>query len=306
MDRMVFGNLINNMTLYGTPGMPNDIGERLRFQQTVLQNLAFWQNYNHYTSAIMAAQNFLPPSPLSLLTTTTPPQILISSNSSSIHKNRVRSISGTPKDDLEETPRNKNYREMIKCNSCDKCFKTRKEHRQHIILHHERRFECERCTKTFLTQGLLDGHINKKHSPDDGKKIKNVNEKYCKQFQCKICDRSYETYYNYKEHLAKHDGKIFKCSVCNKLLSGQSALSRHTKIHSKPHECIICKDRFSSAYDLDCHFSYYHSSIKRFRCQFCNRALYNYSGKLRHERLCLGTNTNDKNIKEGEEKENND
>lgn len=48
----------------------------------------------------------------------------------------------------------------------------------------------------------------------------------------------------------------------------------------------MCTSRFSSAYDLDCHFSYYHSTIKRFKCFHCNRVLYNYSGKLRHERLC--------------------
>lgn len=49
---------------------------------------------------------------------------------------------------------------------------------------------------------------------------------------------------------------------------------------------MLCTSRFSSAYDLDCHFSYYHSTIKRFKCFHCNRVLYNYSGKLRHERLC--------------------
>lgn len=49
---------------------------------------------------------------------------------------------------------------------------------------------------------------------------------------------------------------------------------------------MMCTSRFSSAYDLDCHFSYYHSSVKRFKCFHCDRVLYNYSGKLRHERLC--------------------
>lgn len=61
----------------------------------------------------------------------------------------------------------------------------------------------------------------------------------------------------------------------------------HSKIHDKPHECVICSNRFSSTYDLDCHFSYYHSTFKRFKCEYCDRVLYNYSGKLRHERLCV-------------------
>ncbi|VDM37421.1 unnamed protein product [Toxocara canis] len=148
----------------------------------------------------------------------------------------------------------------------------------HIIIHHERRYECERCTRTFVSEKRMYAHQMKKHS---GK-----TDPRRKLYRCEQCGRTYETFYNFKEHLAKHDGKLFECSICNKQLSGQSALSRHSKIHDKPHECMLCSSRFSSAYDLDCHFSYYHSAIKRFKCEYCERVLYNYSGKLRHERLC--------------------
>uniref|UniRef100_A0A0N4ZQ84 Zinc finger protein n=1 Tax=Parastrongyloides trichosuri TaxID=131310 RepID=A0A0N4ZQ84_PARTI len=312
MDGIVFSDIMNHIALFGAQQLIDDPEERIRLHQATMRNIALWHNYNQYTSALMASQNIIPQTPLSLLTT---PQAMLaqSGNTQNFFQRyglRENDTPTTATTDTDETPKRGRSIEMISCDSCDKMFKTKKEQRQHSILHHERKFECERCTKTFLTSELLSMHVNKKHTPDNVKKSKNndCHGKISKQFQCKICDRSYETYYNYKEHLAKHEGKTFQCNVCNKLLSGQSALSRHTKIHSKPHECIICKDRFSSAYDLDCHFSYYHSSVKRFRCQYCDRALYNYSGKLRHERLCA-VNINERNslLKDNnEEKENDD
>ncbi|VDK89282.1 unnamed protein product [Onchocerca ochengi] len=156
----------------------------------------------------------------------------------------------------------------------------------HVMAHHERKYECEQCARTFVSEKRLRAHELKKHPAHTTNFMKENNNGERKLFECNQCDRTYETFYNFKEHLAKHKGKLFRCTICNKHLSGQSALSRHAKIHEKPHECMMCSSRFSSAYDLDCHFSYYHSTIKRFKCFHCDRVLYNYSGKLRHERLC--------------------
>uniref|UniRef100_A0A1I7XXB9 C2H2-type domain-containing protein n=1 Tax=Steinernema glaseri TaxID=37863 RepID=A0A1I7XXB9_9BILA len=174
------------------------------------------------------------------------------------------------------------------CKQCDRVFKSARELQEHCTKLHERLHECAKCVKTFSTSEKLDLHIRKKHTVLPLKKRMSLEGKENAKpvYQCERCDKRYETYYNYREHMQKHDGKVFECSQCGKRLSGQSALSRHSKIHNKPHECAMCSERFSSAYDLDCHFSYYHSTFKRFRCQFCDRALYNYSGKLRHQRLC--------------------
>ncbi|KAK0409781.1 hypothetical protein QR680_004753 [Steinernema hermaphroditum] len=174
------------------------------------------------------------------------------------------------------------------CKQCDRVFKSARELQEHCTKLHERLHECAKCVKTFPTSEKLDLHIRKKHTVLPLKKRMSLEGKENGKpiYQCERCDKRYETYYNYREHVQKHDGKVFECSQCGKRLSGQSALSRHSKIHNKPHECAMCSERFSSAYDLDCHFSYYHSTFKRFRCQFCDRALYNYSGKLRHQRVC--------------------
>uniref|UniRef100_A0A915BBL1 C2H2-type domain-containing protein n=1 Tax=Parascaris univalens TaxID=6257 RepID=A0A915BBL1_PARUN len=133
-----------------------------------------------------------------------------------------------------------------KCPSCNKIYKSKKDLQDHIIIHHERRYECERCTRTFVSEKRMHAHQMKKHSVLSLKKVK--TDKGGKLYRCERCERTYETYYNFKEHLAKHDGKLFECSICNKQLSGQSALSRHSKIHDKPHECMMCSNRFSSAY----------------------------------------------------------
>uniref|UniRef100_A0A0R3RQH8 Zinc finger protein n=1 Tax=Elaeophora elaphi TaxID=1147741 RepID=A0A0R3RQH8_9BILA len=171
------------------------------------------------------------------------------------------------------------------CPICGKIYGSSKDLQDHVMAHHERKYECEKCARTFVSEKRMRAHELKKHSAHATNFVKENNGER-KLFECNQCDRTYETFYNFKEHLAKHKGKLFRCTICSKHLSGQSALSRHAKIHEKPHECIMCTSRFSSAYDLDCHFSYYHSTVKRFKCFHCNRVLYNYSGKLRHERLC--------------------
>ncbi|VIO98078.1 Zinc finger, C2H2 type family protein [Brugia malayi] len=176
------------------------------------------------------------------------------------------------------------------CPICGRIYGSFKDFQDHMMAHHERKYECEKCARTFVSEKRMRAHELKKHSAHISNTVKENNGER-KLFECNQCDRTYETFYNFKEHLAKHKGKLFRCTICNKHLSGQSALSRHAKIHEKPHECMMCTSRFSSAYDLDCHFSYYHSTIKRFKCFHCNRVLYNYSGKLRHERLCSLKNT---------------
>uniref|UniRef100_A0A1I7VRG7 Zinc finger protein n=1 Tax=Loa loa TaxID=7209 RepID=A0A1I7VRG7_LOALO len=148
------------------------------------------------------------------------------------------------------------------CPICGKIYESTKDLQDHVIAHHERKYECEKCARTFVSEKRLRAHELKKHSVHITNFVKENNDER-KLFECNQCDRTYETFYNFREHLAKHKGKLFRCTVCDKHLSGQSALSRHTKIHEKPHECMMCTSRFSSAYDLDCHFS-----------------------KLRHERLC--------------------
>ncbi|CAG9537944.1 unnamed protein product [Cercopithifilaria johnstoni] len=181
------------------------------------------------------------------------------------------------------------------CPICGRIYGSSKDLQDHLMAHHERKYECEKCARTFVSEKRMRAHEIKKHSAHSTNFVKENGER--KLFECNQCDRTYETFYNFKEHLAKHKGKLFRCTICSKHLSGQSALSRHAKIHEKPHECMMCTSRFSSAYDLDCHFSYYHSTIKRFKCFHCNRVLYNYSGKLRHERLCsLKTNVFQKTI----------
>ncbi|KAM3718102.1 Zinc finger protein [Dirofilaria immitis] len=176
------------------------------------------------------------------------------------------------------------------CPICGRICETNRDLQDHIIAHHERKYECKKCARTFVSEKRLRAHELKKHSAHISSNFVKENNSERKLFECNQCDRTYETFYNFKEHLAKHKGKLFRCTICSKHLSGQSALSRHAKIHEKPHECIMCTSRFSSAYDLDCHFSYYHSTIKRFKCFHCDRVLYNYSGKLRHERLCSQKN----------------
>ncbi|VDK82480.1 unnamed protein product [Litomosoides sigmodontis] len=150
------------------------------------------------------------------------------------------------------------------CPMCSRIYKSSKDLQDHVLTHHERKYECEKCARTFVSEKRMRTHELKKHSAHATNSVKEANGGR-KLFECNQCDRTYETFYNFKEHLAKHKGKLFRCTICSKHLSGQSALSRHAKIHEKPHECMMCNSRFSSAYDLDC--------------------------KLRHERLCSLKNT---------------
>lgn len=67
--------------------------------------------------------------------------------------------------------------------------------------------------------------------------------------------------------------EVFKCGVCNKVLSCRGSYERHTRMHqdSKPYKCSYCPKTFVEACKKAVH-ERVHSGSKPFPCQQCNKS----------------------------------
>ncbi|VDN87284.1 unnamed protein product, partial [Brugia pahangi] len=95
------------------------------------------------------------------------------------------------------------------CPICGRIYGSFKDFQDHMMAHHEHKYECEKCARTFVSEKRMRAHELKKHSAHISNTVKENNGER-KLFECNQCDRTYETFYNFKEHLAKHKGKLFR------------------------------------------------------------------------------------------------
>jgi hypothetical protein len=65
-----------------------------------------------------------------------------------------------------------------------------------------------------------------------------------------------------------------------------SSVTGHEASHDLPLQCPMCDKRFGRKDYLNCHFSLHHADNKLFKCQFCDKPVYDLSSKLQHERKC--------------------
>ena len=73
-----------------------------------------------------------------------------------------------------------------------------------------------------------------------------MEKKVEKNFKCEICEKSFSTTQNHKQHVNCVHGKDkrFICNVCNKTFGSQKELTEHVKsIHQEIHK--ICPIRLA-------------------------------------------------------------
>ena len=110
-------------------------------------------------------------------------------------------------------------------------------------------FECTICHQNFTFKTQL-----KKHIFDNHKGIKS------EIFQCKECEKSFSSRWNFQQHEKAHEKAktdIFCCSTCNKYFKSSWKLQRHERIHqrTKPFECSSCNLQFIFKTELENHIS---------------------------------------------------
>lgn len=107
-------------------------------------------------------------------------------------------------------------------------------------------FDCEGCCKSFKKPIDLRRHFDAVHEKK-------------KPFACQFpqCDKSFSLKCTLLRHKETHSSirKMVECPVCHKLLSTQSSLNLHLRIHDnlKPHQCGDCNLSFRTPGNLQSH-----------------------------------------------------
>lgn len=150
-----------------------------------------------------------------------------------------------------------------------------------------------------------------------------MNEKFIEQhvqLKCKVCGATLATFKDFQRHFRiKHDAPayikccgvrfyskqrmvkhiqshvnpdLFKCQICNKVLSGPNNLkshiaSFHTDKDKLQHACNICGDRFTTSFILKTHMIV-HQEGNKVTCDICNKSFKHLNSAQRHKRMQHG------------------
>lgn len=163
----------------------------------------------------------------------------------------------------------------LMCPICQKLFTVASSLTNHIRLHHpetlpgyvKREYECYLCSKNFLHDTSLRGHMVNSHLRSRPKKD-----------LCSQCGKCFSSGRKLDLHLMRADHqtsntvnvKNFQCDYCSKRFAQRSSLLDHESIHTgeRRHECF-CGKRFASRTNLYTH-RFTHKKEKRLQCHLCD------------------------------------
>ncbi|XP_029051797.1 zinc finger protein 480-like [Osmia bicornis bicornis] len=163
-------------------------------------------------------------------------------------------------------------------------------------------------------------------SIENNEKIDQQDSKISKvvaiKFQCTVCEKSFSTSYNYKQHIGTHfadqqkfhckeckmsfawkstlnkhiasnhrpEGpQRFACDICKKIYSTSSQVNEHVKrdhLKERNHVCSQCGKSFFKKYDLKIH-NRIHTDERPYVCRACGKRFHHRSHIIRHERIHL-------------------
>lgn len=128
------------------------------------------------------------------------------------------------------------------CPTCGKGFTQNGSLKQHIFIHTgERPFICEICDRSFTQAKTLTFHM-RRHTGE-------------KPYQCVTCGQSFRQRDGLKRHVQiKHCEQlqeVFSCSICEKVLGSQTALTNHRKKHTAESTGEMAVVYYSDEYKKD-------------------------------------------------------
>ncbi|KAG7190062.1 hypothetical protein KM043_006204 [Ampulex compressa] len=155
--------------------------------------------------------------------------------------------------------------DTLKCDVCNKSFKTSFQLLRHNRLKHAREedittrnFPCDLCPKRYPDQNSLARH-RKTHTGD-------------RPFQCLECHKNFPTSTALRRHLTLHNSQSrpLPCIYCGRRFVEKSSLAKHEQSHlsgdQRTHTCDVCQKSFLHATDLSLHKKY-HDPDKKFDCE---------------------------------------
>lgn len=168
----------------------------------------------------------------------------------------------------------------LKCDICNKSFKTSCQLLRHNRLKHAREedittrnFPCDLCPKRYPDQTSLARH-RKTHTGD-------------RPFQCLECQKNFPTSTALRRHLTLHNSQSrpLPCIYCGRRFMDKTSLAKHEESHmpneQRKYTCDICQKTFHHITDLSMHKKY-HDPDKKFDCEVCGREFNRLNNLQRH------------------------
>ncbi len=199
----------------------------------------------------------------------------------------------------------------IKCESCDKMFKSRTARRYHFEQVHEDKYnyECKLCDKKYKQKILLKRHM-RWHTDRYGQKCdecgkgfpltsqltkhkKLVHSVLTFDFECELCHHKFKTKGSLWIHKKSHEDAKVKCNQCEKVYKNNKGLSAHLEqVHSeeKKYECQQCGNKYKQQRMLLQHTKSVHQP-KQFKCRDCEKCFafhYDLTAHVKRGHLNIG------------------
>lgn len=176
----------------------------------------------------------------------------------------------------------------VKCDMCEKEFKSISNLRAHKLLHTERSrdFSCHVCGKMFFTKGALKTHMS-------------VHEDV-KPYKCEFCQMAFKARGNLISHISLHSGaKPFICEQCGKSFRVKRHLKSHSIVHTDlmPYSCEYCNKQFRFKTRLNLHLRQ-HTGSRPYNCFYCQRNFTNGSNHKKHMKRRHNIDTSKKKFTE--------
>lgn len=165
-----------------------------------------------------------------------------------------------------------NVESDLKCQHCNKEFKSRSNLQQHKLVHtnRSRDFSCHICGKMFFTKGTLSTHM--------------TTHEDTKPYKCDYCGMAFRARGNLQSHISLHsEAKPFVCEQCGKSFRVKRHLKSHSIVHTDlmPYVCEYCNKAFRFKTRLNLHLRQ-HTGAKPYNCIYCQREFTNGSNFKKH------------------------
>ncbi|NWW51954.1 ZN131 protein, partial [Pedionomus torquatus] len=167
---------------------------------------------------------------------------------------------------------------LFHCEKCNRSFKLFYHFKEHMKTHSTESYKCDICNKRYLRESALKQHLTCYHLDEGGASKKQRPGK--KIHVCQYCDKQFDHFGHFKEHLRKHTGeKPFECPNCHERFARNSTLKCHLtacqsgagakKGRKKLYECQVCNSVFNSWDQFKDHLVI-HTGDKPNHCTLCD------------------------------------
>ncbi|XP_068784642.1 zinc finger protein 131 isoform X1 [Struthio camelus] len=167
---------------------------------------------------------------------------------------------------------------LFHCEKCNRSFKLFYHFKEHMKTHSTESYKCDICNKRYLRESALKQHLTCYHLDEGGASKKQRPGK--KIHICQYCDKQFDHFGHFKEHLRKHTGeKPFECPNCHERFARNSTLKCHLtacqsgagakKGRKKLYECQVCNSVFNSWDQFKDHLVI-HTGDKPNHCTLCD------------------------------------